>query len=109
MRHSFYCGVENIFKRVVVELDEEDDRSGQWHRRLLHRMTQPQPHRPQVISVELADALKSYLDFRHFFRSAYTFQVKWERMAPLVLEWPRVFRCHEAELEEFLKTTEGKE
>jgi hypothetical protein len=30
--HSFYTGVENIFKRVAVELDGEPVRGDSWHR-----------------------------------------------------------------------------
>jgi hypothetical protein len=39
--HSFYTGVENIFKRVAVELDGEPVRGDSWHRELLLRMKSP--------------------------------------------------------------------
>ena len=39
--HSFYTGVENIFKRVTVELDGEPVRGDAWHRELLLRMKTP--------------------------------------------------------------------
>ena len=39
--HSFYTGVENIFKRVAVELDGEPVRGDAWHRELLLRMKMP--------------------------------------------------------------------
>ena len=39
--HSFYTGVENIFKRVTVELDGDPLRGDSWHRELLLRMKSP--------------------------------------------------------------------
>jgi len=55
--HSFYTGAENIFKRVVVELDGEPVRGDAWHRELLLRMKTPTAHRPALLSDELHDTL----------------------------------------------------
>ena len=55
--HSFYTGVENIFKRVAVELDGEPVRGDAWHRVLLLRMNAPAAHRPALLSEELHDTL----------------------------------------------------
>jgi hypothetical protein len=41
MLHSFYTGVENIFKRVAVEIDSAPPRGEAWHRELLDSMTRP--------------------------------------------------------------------
>jgi hypothetical protein len=54
--HSFYTGVENIFKRVAVELDGEPVRGDSWHRELLPRMKSPTAHRPVLLTpVHYAD------------------------------------------------------
>src|ERR1017187_8383211 len=55
--HSFYTGVENIFKRVAVELDGEPVRGDAWHRDLLRRMKIATTHRPALLSAELHDTL----------------------------------------------------
>jgi hypothetical protein len=55
--HSFYTGIENLFKRVSVELDAQPVQGEAWHRELLKRMTQPGPHRPAWLSAELHDDL----------------------------------------------------
>ena len=68
--HSFYTGIENIFKRVAVELDGEPVRGDFWHRELLLRMKSPTAHRPALLSEELHDSLNEYLRFRHVFRNA---------------------------------------
>ncbi|HEY3857481.1 MAG TPA: hypothetical protein VGO67_24120 [Verrucomicrobiae bacterium] len=83
--HSFYTGVENIFKRVAVELDGEPVRGEAGHRQLLLRMKSPAANRPALISEELHNRLNEYLRFRHVFRNAYSFDLDWQKMAPLVL------------------------
>ena len=106
MLHSFYTGIENIFKRVAVELDGALPRGEFWHRELLKAMTRPRQEYGLVISASLRDRLREYLEFRHVFRQAYTFQLQWEKMASLVLDCAEVFRSLQAELGAFLHTDE---
>jgi hypothetical protein len=74
--HSFYTGIENIFKRVAVTLDEGLPQGDVWHRRLLDSMASGTTKRPAVITKPLRDTLRGYLDFRHVFRHAYTFELR---------------------------------
>lgn len=101
--HSFYTGVENIFKRVAVELDREPVRGDSWHRQLLLRMKEPTMHRPALLSDELHDSLIEYLRFRHVFRNAYSFDLDWQKMLPLVMRLEDTFRILEAELAAFVE------
>ena len=39
--HSFYTGVENVFKCLALDLDGEPVRGDAWHRDLLLRMKTP--------------------------------------------------------------------
>jgi hypothetical protein len=82
--HSFYTGVENLFRRVTLELGDTLPQNEAWHQRLLQRMTAPTDSRPAFITAELEEQLKVYLQFRHVFRQAYSFQLHWAKMAPLV-------------------------
>ena len=59
MLHSFYTGIENIFKRVAVEIDGEPPTGDFWHRQLLDRMACPRRDRPAVISKTLKDKLRT--------------------------------------------------
>ena len=101
--HSFYTGVENIFKRVAVELDGEQVSGEAWHRELLRRMKSPSAHRPALLTEELHDTLNEYLRFRHVFRIAYAFDLDWQKMSPLVLRLEETFKLLEAALNDFVK------
>lgn len=85
MMHSFYTGIENILKRVAVELDGDLPTGKSWHRELLDSMSEPSAMRGAVLSAELRHRLEEYLKFRHFFRQAYSFQFDWEKLSSLVL------------------------
>ena len=104
MLHGFYTGVENIFKRIVVELGDTLPSSEFWHRDLLDQMTQITEHRQTVITPSLRSQLREYLGFRHVFRQAYAFQLKWEKMADLVQKIEPTLRMLETELAVFLQS-----
>jgi len=65
-------------------------------------MTRPGAFRPLVISERLRESLRGYLDFRHVFRQAYTFELRWQRMAVLVRNCEETLRVLERELDVFV-------
>ena len=95
--------MENIFKRVAVELDDDPMRGESWHRQLLLRMKMSTKQRPALLTEELHDTLNEYLRFRHVFRNAYSFDLDWQKMAPLVLRLEETFRDVESALNDFLR------
>jgi len=101
--HSFYGGVENIFKRISQEFDAESLAGKSWHRDLLDLMAARTARRPAVISSLLQERLDDYMRFRHRFRHAYAFQLNWNEMSPLVMGCEETLRQVEGELETFLK------
>jgi hypothetical protein len=101
--HSFYTGVENIFKRVSIELDGEPVSGDSWHRELLLRMKSSRKGRPALLSEELHDELLEFLRFRHVFRNAYSFDLDWQKMSPLVLKLETTFKKIEHALDNFVK------
>jgi len=107
MLHAFYTGIENILKRVSVELDGHSPTGEFWHRQLLDNMVSTGSKRTAVISVHLRDALRSYLYFRHVFRQAYTFELRWEKMAGLVKECENTLRQLELELNTFFESSKS--
>ena len=100
--HSFYTGVENIFKRLAVEVDGQPPQGEAWHRDLLLRMKAAATNRPALLSPVLHDTLLDYLRFRHVFRNAYSFDLDWQKLSPLVLNLEETFRQLEAALDKFV-------
>jgi len=103
MLHSFYNGVENIFKRIVVETGGSLPADEDWHRQLLDSMTVPSPTRGALLSADLHGRLLGYLGFRHVFRHAYTFRLRWDKMTGLVLFCADVLQALEAAVGDFLR------
>jgi hypothetical protein len=107
MLHSFYNGFENIFKRVAAELDGSLPSGEFWHRELMDSMTMPSGERSAVLSEQLIEHLDDYLEFRHFFRHAYTFDLRWDRMKNLVLGCEETLQLVEGELDRFFEAGSG--
>ena len=84
MLHSFYTGIENLFKRISIHVDGGAPRGNAWHSCLLDSMAQQRGNRSAIVSACLRDRLRPHLNFRHVFRQAYSFQLEWGKMAPLV-------------------------
>ena len=104
--HSFYTGAENLFKRVSVHLDQAMPQGEMWHSRLLDSMIEATLSRPAVIPGELRDHLRGYFSFRHVFRHAYAFEIRWAKMAPLVLDCEKTLHWLEMELDKFVAAME---
>ena len=102
MLHSFYNGVENILKRIAVTLDRAVPEGDASHKRLLNQMASAAEQRGPVLSPLLYEDLKDYLNFRHVFRSAYSFDHRWEKMEPLVADVGPLLDRFEAEIRRFL-------
>ncbi len=103
MLHAFYNGIENILKRVADEVDRRIPSGQLWHQKLLLAMREPNDSLPAVLSPALSGHLREYLQFRHVFRHAYTFELDWEKMRPLVLGCQQTLAEFEKELDSFLR------
>ena len=101
--HSFYTGIENAFKRIAIEIDSFVPTGVRWHSDLLSQMAQRRPDRPAVISSDLCARLGEYMEFRHVFRHAYTFDLNWRKMSDLVLQCDQTLEHLNAELQGFFK------
>lgn len=108
MLQAFYNGVENLFKQIAMECDGGIPGGPAAHRDLLDAMARAGPNRPRVISDGLRDTLDPYLDFRHLFRHAYTFNIQWELMAGSVQRCEATLRQLEDEIDRFLSSLGGE-
>ena len=101
--HALYTGIENIFKGVAVEIDASLPAGERWHADLLLRMAHTFGERGAVISADLCAELGKYMQFRHVVRHAYTFELRWTKMADLVLGCEPVLERLKAELKAFFE------
>lgn len=84
--HNFYNGIENVIKQAVRGRNINIPQGESWHRDLLLKATEE-----NVISEKLADDLKRYLAFRHFFSHGYALDLLPDRIEPLILSAAKVF------------------
>lgn len=97
--HSFYNGLENIFEIIAKNVDENVPNGKKSHQELLHQMASENNKRSEVLNEDLYLKLREYATFRHFYRHAYSFQLNWEKMKPLIENIHLVWR----EVKESLK------
>lgn len=89
--HSFYNGLESIFKLIYKSYNEKSLSSRMWHSELLTEMFKIRKNGTTVLSQELLNDLKEYLGFRHVFRHSYGYEMDWNRLAPLFKKMPIVW------------------
>ena len=90
--HDFYNGVERIFERIAVRVDEDVPPGAHWHIDLLQRMEGTWGgKRAPVIDHALALRLLEYPRFRHAFRHTYGYELVWKNLQPLAAGIPAIF------------------
>lgn len=82
--HSFYTGFEKILYMVAKQIDKNIPGGYNWHKELLFSSSKENSQRKKIISSESYDLLLEYLSFRHFFRHAYDFNLKWSKLKNLI-------------------------
>ena len=100
--HSFYSGIEKIFKIIAKEIDGSFPDKSNWHEELLVQMSLDIPNiRPPVISDKLKNDLQDYRSFRHLIRNIYTYNVNPEKIRPLIHKLPLLHEELEKEIRLF--------
>lgn len=85
--HDFYNAVERYLERVAIEMNGGLPAGADSHARLLAAMARDLKNvRPAVLRPEVKRRLDEYLRFRHLFRHRYGFELRWDRLVPLLQE-----------------------
>jgi len=102
--HGFYSSLERIFEKIAAVVDGTVPAGANWHQELLSQMSIEIPsERPAVISDSLREELEVYRGFRHIVRNVYTFQLRPEKIAPLVENLSKVFATAKSEISAFAR------
>ena len=104
-----YRSVENIFKRIALDVDLRIPDGSRWHKELLAQMAEPQEERQPVISQETFELLQEYLEFRHVFNNIYGEELIYEKTEKNAKQVDELFNRFSEELEIFITFLEKQE
>ena len=100
--HSFYNGIENVLKQVLISTGCQLPQGNSWHRDLVNLATEK-----SIISQTTTDELFGYLAFRHYFSHAYALDLYPHRLQPLVESAAQLYNKLRTEIETQLGPEEG--
>jgi len=87
--HNLYNACESILKRLAGFFENSVEET-RWHTDLLKRMTlNIEGIRPPIISNGSYSLLNELRKFRHLFRHAYDYELRWEKLNDLVEEYKK--------------------
>ena len=105
-----YKGMENIFRRIALDVDLHIPDGSRWHKELLTQMTEPQAERrPPVISQETFETLEELLEFRHVFNNIYGEELVYEQTERNAKQIGELFNSLSVELDAFVAYLEKPE
>ena len=98
-----YRGMENIFRRIALDVDLHIPDGSRWHKELLTQMAEPQAEqRPPVISQETFEVLEELLEFRHVFNNIYGEELIYEQTERNAKQIGKLFNSLSVELDTFI-------
>ena len=104
-----YRGIENIFRRIALDVDLRMPDGSRWHKELLTQMAAPQAERQPVISQETFETLTELLEFRHVFNNIYGEELVYEQTERNAKQVGELFTSLSKELETFIAYLEKQE
>lgn len=104
-----YRGIENIFRRIALDVDLRIPDGSRWHKELLTQMAEPQGERQPVISRETFEILDELLQFRHVFNNIYGEKLVYEQTERNAEQVGELFNRFSKELDTFIAYLEKEE
>lgn len=104
-----YRGMENIFRRIALDVDLRIPDGSRWHKELLAQMVAPQVERQPVISQEMFELLQELLEFRHVFNNIYGEELVYERTERNAKQIGELFESLSEELDVFINALKTQE
>jgi hypothetical protein len=102
--HNLYCAFEDLMELVADEFENRIEERGNWHARLLRRMTEHIPEiRPALFSVETFPLLNELKGFRHWFRHAYLYEIDPEKLGIVLKKTMDLRKKYKADVESFIR------
>lgn len=104
MLQDYYSGVERIFKRIAVEVDERLPKGKSWHKALLDQMKVDIPGiRPKVISSATYEKLDELRSFRPRVGNIYGFNLIPERVVHYLLSLSELDNSFKSDIRAFFE------
>ena len=97
-----YQGVENIFKRIALDVDVDMPQGERWHKQLLEQMASPRAERPPVISESTFALLQEFLAFRDLYNNVYGEELEYEKTEENAKRVGDLFTMFSEELDTFI-------
>lgn len=97
-----YRGMENIFRRIALDVDLRIPDGSRWHKELLTQMAESQAERRPVISQETFETLEELLAFRHVFNNIYGEELVYEQTERNAKQISQLFDRLSKELDVFI-------
>ena len=104
-----YRGLENIFRRIALDVDLRMPDGSRWHKELLTQMAEPQAERQPVISQETFEALEELLEFCHVFNNIYGKELVYEQTERNAKQIGELFNGLLVELDAFVAYLEKQD
>ena len=104
-----YRGIENIFRRIALDVDLRMPDGSRWHKELLTQMAESQAERQPVISQETFAILEELLGFRHVFNNIYGEELVYEQTEKNAKQVAELFNSLSKELDTFIVYLENQE
>lgn len=96
-----YRGMENIFRRIALDVDLRIPDGSTWHKELWEQMAKPNEERQSVISQETYQLTQELLEFRHVFINIYGEELFYEKTEKIAKQMDRLFANFSHELDTF--------